>query len=81
MASDVGEQIKKFGLVLAFVVICGYGIGMETNPTTTKPDTQKLYAEYRAQGFNQKEANAKAIQDVINWGIANGFLQSNWGSK
>ncbi len=37
MAGHVGKKIKKFGLVLAFVVICGYSIGMETNPTTQKP--------------------------------------------
>lgn len=33
MARVVGNKIKKFGLVLAFVVICGYSVVMETNPT------------------------------------------------
>lgn len=49
--------------------------------TTPKPDTQKLYEQYRAQGLSQKDANAKAIQDVINWGVANGHLQSKWATK
>lgn len=43
---------------------------------TTKPDN---YQAYREQGFTQSEAFRMNLQDVINWGIANGHLESKWG--
>lgn len=52
-----------------------------TMEATPKPNTQERYEYYRSQGFSQKDANAKAIQDVINWGVANGHLDSKWAKK
>lgn len=54
---------------------------MNTPNQTTRPNTQALYEKYRAEGYSQKDANAKAIQDVINWGVANGHLDSKWATK
>lgn len=42
----------------------------------TKPDN---YRAYREQGFTESQAFRMNLQDVINWGIANGHLESKWG--
>lgn len=47
----------------------------------TRPNTADLYRQYREQGYSQQEANSRAIQDVINWGVANGHLDSKWATK
>jgi hypothetical protein len=49
---------------------------VETNETNKKPDN---YRAYREQGFTESQAFRMNVQDVINWGIANGHIESKWG--
>lgn len=62
------------------MVIRGYGVCMNKTPDTI-PNSNDLYKAYRAQGFTQHEANRRAIQDMINYGVASGKLQSEWADK
>lgn len=57
----------------------GYGEAMNKTPDTI-PNSNDLYKAYRAQGFTQHEANRRAIQDMINYGVANGKLASEWAT-
>lgn len=53
---------------------------MNKTPDTI-PNSNDLYHKYRKQGFTQHEANRRAIQDMIDWGVANGKLDSEWATR
>lgn len=62
---------------LLFVFIYTHNRHMKTN----KPNSNDLYKKYRALGHTQTEANRKAIQEIIDWGVQNGHLESAWATK
>jgi hypothetical protein len=48
------------------------------NNQTPKPDN---YQKYREEGMTQAQAFRKNLQDIINWGIEQGHLESTYGTK
>ena len=68
---------KAFTGYLYIGIRCAYNLCMNKNTTTTKPDN---YAKYREQGFTQAQAFKMNTQDVIDWGVSNGHLQSVWAT-
>ena len=58
------------------VRVCAYTQGMTTT-ATTKPNN---YEMYRQQGFTQSQAFRMNTQDVIDWGVSQGVLESAWAT-